>query len=217
MSVKGPALAALAVVFVLLLAPATAFAQDPTPVAPPEPVDGRLDPGAFSLVPYCGYRGGLVLLRTNPITNQGESFLEASLVEIGDAVARAVASRVPVLVAARGGATVYALPTYELQINDFNTRYQFIIRADACGAPVSTPGQAAPAVQQEQPAYGDPVYTAPSWAAPSNGYTRTHVVRAGENLFRIALRYGVPLSRLAAVNGISNPARIYAGQTLVIP
>lgn len=209
---KGPALVAFAVVLVLLLMPATALAQ--TPVPEPVPTDGRLDPGAFSLVPYCGYRGGLVLLRTNPVTNQGESYLEANLVEIGDAVARAVANRVPVLVAARGGATIYALPTYELQINDFNTRYQFIVRADACGAPVSTPGAATAwnGVSATQNGWSAPVAT-----APSTSYARTHVVRAGENLFRIALRYGVPLSRLAAVNGISNPARIYAGQTLIIP
>ena len=52
--------------------------------------------------------------------------------------------------------------------------------------------------------------------APTTGW-RTHVVRLGENLFRIALRYGVPLSELARVNGISDPARIFAGQTLIIP
>lgn len=45
----------------------------------------------------------------------------------------------------------------------------------------------------------------------------THVVRAGENLFRIGLRYGVDYRVLAAVNGIYNPARIYAGQVLTIP
>jgi uncharacterized protein YgiM (DUF1202 family) len=46
---------------------------------------------------------------------------------------------------------------------------------------------------------------------------RTYVVQPGENLFRIALRYGVNLLTLAAVNGIANPARIYAGQVLIIP
>ena len=44
-----------------------------------------------------------------------------------------------------------------------------------------------------------------------------HVVRAGENLFRIALRYGTTVGRLASVNGLSNTSRIYVGQRLTIP
>jgi len=49
---------------------------------------------------------------------------------------------------------------------------------------------------------------------PSPG---THVVRRGENLFRIALRYRTTVRALAAANGIRNPSRIYAGQVLRIP
>lgn len=45
----------------------------------------------------------------------------------------------------------------------------------------------------------------------------THVVQPGENLFRIALRYGVDMNELAAANGITDPTRIYVGQVLVIP
>ncbi|MEM9953448.1 MAG: LysM peptidoglycan-binding domain-containing protein [Chloroflexota bacterium] len=44
-----------------------------------------------------------------------------------------------------------------------------------------------------------------------------HVVQSGENLFRIALRYGVSLSSIAEANGISNPALIFVGQQLTIP
>lgn len=44
-----------------------------------------------------------------------------------------------------------------------------------------------------------------------------HVVRPGENLFRIGLRYGVSYRTLAAVNGIANPNQVYAGQRLRIP
>jgi LysM repeat protein len=46
---------------------------------------------------------------------------------------------------------------------------------------------------------------------------QTHIVQAGENLFRIALRYGMTVERLAQVNGITNPARIYVGQKITIP
>ena len=44
-----------------------------------------------------------------------------------------------------------------------------------------------------------------------------HVVRAGENLFRIALRYGVTVEAVAKANGITNAALIYVGQVLTIP
>ncbi len=49
------------------------------------------------------------------------------------------------------------------------------------------------------------------------GGQRTHVVQAGENLFRIALRYGVTLDALMRANGITNPNLIYVGQVLRIP
>jgi len=52
-------------------------------------------------------------------------------------------------------------------------------------------------------------------AAPSTGVV--HVVRWGENLFRIALRYGTTVQAIAVANGIANPNCIYAGQRLIIP
>lgn len=51
--------------------------------------------------------------------------------------------------------------------------------------------------------------------APSSG--GTHVVQPGENLYRIALRYGTTILALAKANGISDPTQIRVGQTLVIP
>jgi murein DD-endopeptidase MepM/ murein hydrolase activator NlpD len=44
-----------------------------------------------------------------------------------------------------------------------------------------------------------------------------HVVQPGENLFRIALNYGVSMDTVASANGITDMTRIYAGQELVIP
>lgn len=44
-----------------------------------------------------------------------------------------------------------------------------------------------------------------------------HWIQPGETLSALALRYGVPLHRLAISNGISDPDTIYAGQPLVIP
>ena len=44
-----------------------------------------------------------------------------------------------------------------------------------------------------------------------------HIVKAGENLFRIGLQYGLSWVTLAQYNGIANPNSITAGQTINIP
>jgi len=44
-----------------------------------------------------------------------------------------------------------------------------------------------------------------------------HVVQLGETLYSIAARYGTTVSALLAINNISNPNYIYAGQQLTIP
>jgi LysM repeat protein len=50
-------------------------------------------------------------------------------------------------------------------------------------------------------------------AAASGG---VHVVRPGENLSTIAVRYGTSVASLARANGIANPNHIYVGQRLTI-
>ncbi len=44
-----------------------------------------------------------------------------------------------------------------------------------------------------------------------------HTVRAGENLYRIGLRYGVPAERIARANDIRDVTTLRIGQRLVIP
>lgn len=51
---------------------------------------------------------------------------------------------------------------------------------------------------------------------PSPGET-TYIVRPGDNLFRIALRYNMSYERLAAYNGITDPSAISVGQVIRIP
>jgi LysM repeat protein/uncharacterized protein YvpB len=53
--------------------------------------------------------------------------------------------------------------------------------------------------------------------AQAQGDQVTHIVQPGENLFRIALRYGLTADQVARANGISDPSRIYVGQRLLIP
>ena len=70
-----------------------------------------------------------------------------------------------------------------------------------------------------EPATPEPTVVVPpptptSQPAPSGQVT--HVVRQGENLFRIALHYGTSVEAIASANGIANPALIYVGQRLTI-
>jgi hypothetical protein len=44
-----------------------------------------------------------------------------------------------------------------------------------------------------------------------------HRVKAGESLWRISRRYGVPIAILAEVNGVRNRSRIRIGQTIMVP
>jgi LysM repeat protein len=47
--------------------------------------------------------------------------------------------------------------------------------------------------------------------------TTTYVVQPGDTLTRIAARYGITVSQLAAANGLGRNAWVYAGQSLTIP
>ena len=58
--------------------------------------------------------------------------------------------------------------------------------------------------------------TPTAYAAPSS-HPRIHIVRWGENLYRIARYYGTTVEAIATANSIANPNRIYAGQRLRIP
>jgi LysM repeat protein len=57
----------------------------------------------------------------------------------------------------------------------------------------------------------------PSTASAAPQKDIVHVVRPGETLSGIAVRYGVNMWTLARLNGIANPSRVYAGQRLTIP
>jgi LysM repeat protein len=60
------------------------------------------------------------------------------------------------------------------------------------------------------------VFAPASAQALNGGCGLIHTVARGENLYRISLRYGVPMSKIQADNAIANPNLIYAGQQLCI-
>ncbi|MBN1283898.1 MAG: LysM peptidoglycan-binding domain-containing protein [Anaerolineae bacterium] len=83
--------------------------------------------------------------------------------------------------------------------------------AAAAVVPMPTEMPAAVVMPTETPA----VVVVPTEAAAPESCV--HVVQRGENLYRIALQYGLTTSQMAAANGITNPDRIYTGQQLTIP
>lgn len=46
---------------------------------------------------------------------------------------------------------------------------------------------------------------------------QSYVVQRGDNLYRIALRFGTTVDAIVRANGLANPGLIFAGQTLIIP
>ena len=52
---------------------------------------------------------------------------------------------------------------------------------------------------------------------PTAAAATTYVVKRGDNLYRIALAFGLTYQELAQYNGITDPNDIYAGQVLRIP
>jgi LysM repeat protein len=75
-----------------------------------------------------------------------------------------------------------------------------------------------PATEPTEEATPEPVETEET-PPPAEDVTcpATHTVQAGENLYRIALKYGLTYRELAEANGIANPDKIQAGTVLTIP
>ena len=52
---------------------------------------------------------------------------------------------------------------------------------------------------------------------PPAGWVKTHIVQAGDNLYRIALSYGLTYPQLQRANCMGGSTTIYAGQRLWVP
>ncbi len=114
----------------------------------------------------------------------------------------------------RAGDTLYALA---IQFNSSVAalaQLNGIVNANLIypGQVLRVPGTTQPPVQ---PTAVPPTQAPAPTAVPSVPYS--HVVQPGENLFRIALQYGITWDVLARANGIYNANLIFPGQVLVIP
>lgn len=88
------------------------------------------------------------------------------------------------------------------------------------GKKLIIPGKpgAAPTPAADKPRdLGTLTQAAPAAAKPANGETVKHTVAVGESLGVIARKYQVSVGELAAVNNITDPSKVRAGQQLVIP
>lgn len=86
------------------------------------------------------------------------------------------------------------------------------------GALAPTPTmEALPTEETPAPEIGAPATAVPTLAPTPAGGPVYHTVQAGENLYRIALRYGVTVDAIVAANRLADPNAIQAGQVLLIP
>lgn len=84
----------------------------------------------------------------------------------------------------------------------------------------STPQPTAVPPTSIQPTAVPPTVAPPTFvptAIPTPAPVTTYVVRPGDTLFGIALRFNTTVSALQRANNISNPNLIYVGQRLIIP
>lgn len=132
----------------------------------------------------------------------------------------------PVDSAVLNGPTVNGIGTYIVQpgddLNRIAARYGLSVTALAQLNGIVNPANVVigqvlvvPGPGNNYPGGSVPPTIIPTSPAPPP--VRTHVVQAGENLFRISLRYNVPLDALMRANGIVNPNLVYVGQVLRIP
>jgi LysM repeat protein len=86
------------------------------------------------------------------------------------------------------------------------------------GKKLIIPGKigAAPAAADKPRDLGTLTQAAPA-AKPANGEAVKHTVAVGESLGVIARKYQVTVGELAAVNNITDPSKVRAGQQLIIP
>jgi LysM repeat protein len=73
-----------------------------------------------------------------------------------------------------------------------------------------------PPAEVQPTANAMPSVEPPPTATPTR-QTQIHVVQKGENLLRIAERYGVTMQSIVEQNHLADPDVIYIGQSLVIP
>lgn len=138
----------------------------------------------------------------------GETPAEATPVPVVEATAAPPEGTCPVTHTVQQGETLYSLSRH------YGVSVSQIVAASNLANPdrlslgqeltIPCPDGAAPSAGDDAP-------------PPAGASGTVHTVQPGENLFRIAMRYGLTVDELARHNNISDPTRISVGQQLRIP
>ncbi len=115
---------------------------------------------------------------------------------------------------AQGGGTVAYVVQWGDYLSSIAARYGTTVQAIMAANNIANANLIYPGQVLTIPLYGT---GGPVYPYPNTGGRVVHVVQWGENLFRIALRYGVSVQAIAQANAIYNTRYIYAGQQLIIP
>ncbi len=101
----------------------------------------------------------------------------------------------------------YGLTTQQVATANNITNPDLIEAGDTLQIPCATPTTGA------TPIPGQPT------TAPTTGGQQVYTVQAGDNIYRISLRFGVDMGELVRINGLNEVTMnsIYVGQTLIIP
>jgi len=96
-----------------------------------------------------------------------------------------------------------------------------VVAGDTLAALARRYGTSSAAIEDANPSLRDPerlsvgqMLVIPVGQAPA---ARTHLVRVGETVYRIAQQYGVTVDSIMAANGLADAAQLAAGSVLVIP
>ena len=164
--------------------------------------------GASSFLFHCTSSGVLV-------SSGGVAVLEASGQQIAGPLDKAVRKGENQFITSTNGVSLWALRSDELQVHyDYDPdATKLVVDSDICGTLEYVPSSPVYVPTNTQYTY---TTTTTTTTAASTGGTY-YVVQQGDNLFRIALRFGRTMDAIAAANGIGNYALIYAGQRLYIP
>ncbi len=114
------------------------------------------------------------------------------------------------------GSTPILVPTLEVVPPTVDTTVPDSGQPDGGGENVPTiPPEGGGAEPVDQTQATPPTEASEPVTLPSG--EQVHTVQAGENLYRIGLRYGCTVAELSAYNGIANPNYINVGQQILIP
>ncbi|MFW5771695.1 MAG: LysM peptidoglycan-binding domain-containing protein [Phototrophicaceae bacterium] len=189
------------------------------PVSSTAGTGGRLnfDLGAPVAV-YCE-AGGVVVRGVDRTTGTETPLLSLSATEVREGLESARNGSENLALISSNGTAIYALRTDELQVNAIDptppgSLYEFIFPGDTCGTSTTTTTTTTTGTVITGSTTGTVTGTTP---VGITGEGTFHTVAAGENLFRIGLRYGIHYTELGRINGIAPPYRIFVGQRIFIP